>query len=194
VQKICKYKKWLQNVRAVVYSSVNVYKEKNMDEYYNKKAKYAYELYKAGKPFMKAYAAVKKGDKYIVLAHENGKYKYSLSGGGIDPGEDSVTAIKREIFEELNVNIKNIVSLGHYYMQKTWHYEGKDFDVDYDVEVFSADFDGYADNANFGLDGEFNNKGITIAEISEQEMLENVAEFTKHGIKLHPQDGEEASK
>jgi 8-oxo-dGTP pyrophosphatase MutT (NUDIX family) len=168
-----------------------------MGEYYNQKAKYAYELYKAGKPFMKVYAAVRKGDKYIVLDHEHDKYsekyKYSLSGGGIDPGEDSITAIKREIYEELNVNIKNIVSIGRYQMQKTWHYEGKDFDVDYDVEVFSADFDSYANNSNFGLAGEFAN-GMSIAEISKQELLDNVVEFTKFGIKLDSKNGENLGK
>lgn len=155
-----------------------------MDEYYNQKAKYAYGLFTAGKPFRKVYAAVEKDGEFIVLEHESGKYKYSLSGGGVDEGEDNITAIKRELMEELNINVEIVKSLGITKYQKTWHYEGKDFDVDYEAEIYLAKFLSYADNNNFGLKGEFDNKRIKVSLISKKEMLENVAEFCKFGLKF----------
>lgn len=152
--------------------------------YYEQKAKLAYELYLKGLPFKKVYAAVQKGDKYVVLKHETGKYKYSISGGGVDAGEDNITAIKREILEELNINIKIVKSLGVIKYFKTWHYDGKDFDVDYEAEIFLTEFVSYGDNANFGIEGEFDGKKISICEISKEEMLSTVAEFVTFGIKL----------
>ncbi|MDE6583204.1 MAG: NUDIX domain-containing protein [Clostridia bacterium] len=152
--------------------------------YYEQKAKIAYELYLKGLPFKKVYATVQKGDKFVVLKHEEGKYKYSLSGGGVDPGEDNVTAIKREILEELNINIKVVKSLGIAKYVRTWHYNGKHFDVDYEAEIFHTKFASYGENKNFGLEGEFTTKKISIDEISKEEMLANVAEFVTFGIKF----------
>lgn len=157
------------------------------DEYYNKKAKYAYELYMAGKPFKKVYAAVKKGDMYVVLKNKNGRYKYSLSGGGVDPGEDNITAIKREILEELNMNIEVIRSLGVRHYLRTWHYEEHEFDIDYEAEIFLTKFVSYAHNKDFGLDGEFSSE-VSIAEISKEEMLDTVYEFKDDKIRLRKDD------
>ena len=156
----------------------------NMDEYYIQKAKYAYSLFLEGKSFKKVYAAVEKDGEFIVLEHENGKYKYSLSGGGVDEGEDNLTAIKRELKEELNVNVEIVRSLGVIKYFKTWHFEGKDFDVDYEAEIFLTKFLSYDMNEQFGLDGEFTDKKIKIAQISKDEMLGHVAEFCKFGLKL----------
>jgi len=153
------------------------------EEYYNKKAKLAYELYTMGKPFRKVYAAVKKDEKYLVLKNDKGNYKYSLAGGGIDPSEDSVTAIKREILEELNVNVKVVKSLGMMHYVNTWSYEGQNFDVQYEVEIFLAEFKSFAHGKGFGLEGEFD-ENFSVAEISKEEMLSSVYEFTKGGIEL----------
>lgn len=155
-----------------------------MVDYYQQKAKYAYELFLKGKPFKKVYAVVRKGDKFVVLEHQKGKYKYSLSGGGVDKGEDNVTAIKREILEELNINIKIVKSLGTINYVATWKYEGKEFDVDYEAEIFLTEFVSYGVNKNFGIEGEFDTKEINISEISRNEMINNVAEFVAYGIKL----------
>lgn len=152
--------------------------------YYEQKAKYAYSLFLEGKPFKKVYAAVKKGDNFVVLQHEKGRDKYSLSGGGVDPGEDNITAIKREILEELNINIKIIKTLGVIKYIRTWHYEGKEFDIEYEAEIFLTEFVSYGDNKNFGIDGEFSDKKISIAEISKKELLKEVAEFKDFHLKL----------
>lgn len=153
-------------------------------DYNKQKAKLAYELYLKGLPFKKVYAVVQKGDKFVVLKHETGKYKYSLSGGGVDAGEDNITAIKREIIEELNINIKIVKSLGIAKYVRTWHYNGQDFDVDYEAEIFHTEFVSYGKNKDFGLEGEFDAKKISIDEISKDEMLANVAEFVSLGIKF----------
>lgn len=153
------------------------------EEYYNQKAKYAYQLYTEGKPFKKVYAAVKKGDKYIVLKNKKGNYKYSLSGGGVDPGEDNITAIKRELKEELNVNVKVVKPLGIVRLVKTWRYEGREFDVPYECEIFLTEFVSYANVKDFGLSGEFDDN-FSVAEVSKKEMVNNVFEFTKGGIKF----------
>lgn len=48
-----------------------------------------------------AYAVIADGDR-ILLAHwnESGRSGWTLPGGGIDPGEDPVDAVVREIAEE----------------------------------------------------------------------------------------------
>ena len=151
--------------------------------YYQQKAKYAYDLFLQGKPFKKVYAVVQKGDKYVVL-HNKTKNSYQLSGGGVDKGEDNIKAIKREIVEELNMQINIIKSLGTIKYFKTWRYEGKEFDVDYEAEIFYTSFVSYENNTKFGIEGEFDDKKIDIVEISKETMLQKVAEFTKFGLKF----------
>lgn len=153
--------------------------EKEESQNYNlKKAKYVYGLYQAGLPFKKVYAVVQKDKKFAVLELAPGKkYKYTLSGGGVDDGEDNITAIKREVLEELNMNIEIIKSLGVFNYFRTWLYEGKSFDVKYIAEVFLTKFVSYADNKDFGLSGEFFNKVKGVKLVSKKEMLENVARF-----------------
>ncbi len=156
------------------------------NSYYKNKAKKMYNLYINNLPCKKVYAAVKKGDKFVVLKDEkNPKWKYQLSGGGVEDGEDNVSAIKREIYEELNMNVKVIKSLGIINYVATWEFEGKKFDVKYEAEIFLTEFVCYLNNNKFGVDGEFDNSAISgIAEISKFEMLENVSEFKKHNILL----------
>lgn len=153
------------------------------EEYVNSKAERMYQLYMQGKPCRKVYAAVKKGDKYIVISAPGKKYKYQLSGGGVDGDESSTQALQRELLEELNVKVKNIKSLGQYTAIRTWHYKDIPFDVDYEVEVFHAEFASYANNTMFGLEGEFNTS-VKIEEITKEEMLKTVYEFVREGIKL----------
>lgn len=156
-------------------------------DYYQKKAKHAYELYLKGEPFRKVYAAVEKDGKFVVLKNDNpnkkAKYQFSLSGGGVDEGEDNVTAIKREVKEELNMNVEVVRSLGCVKYNQTWIYEGKEYNLDYLSEIFLVRFDSYSDNVALGLPGEFQH-GITIEEISKDELLENVFEFKDGGIKF----------
>lgn len=152
--------------------------------YAEKKAKYAWELYQKGLPFKKVYAAVEKGDKFVVLKHESLNYKYSLSGGGVDDGEDSITAIKRELLEELNMHVEVVRSLGSITYPSTRKYQDVEFELPCVAEIFYTKFVRYGDHHKIGLDGEFDKKKVEVAEISKEEMLASVAEFTKFGIKL----------
>lgn len=156
-------------------------------EYVNKKAKRMYELYLNNLPCKKVYAAVLKGDKFVVLKNEKSKnYKYEIAGGGVEDGETGEQAIKREILEELNMNVNVVKLLGTDSYKATWHYEDKQFDVNYKVEIYLTEFVSYANNNKFGLEGEFDgDNGITgIMEVTKQEMLENVYEFKSGGIKF----------
>ena len=156
--------------------------------YYEQKAKLAYELYQKGLPFQKVYAAVQKGDKFLVLKIPDKKFKYSLSGGGIDAGEDVETAIKRELMEEMNANVKFEKELGVIHYVHTWRYQGKEFDVNYDAHIVLVKFLSFAEKRKMGLDGEFDDKQVEIVEVSKDEMLKNVAEFASFGVKLDKED------
>ena len=152
--------------------------------YYEQKAKLAYELYQKGLPFQKVYAVVQKGNKFLVLTVPDKRYKYSLSGGGIDEGEDVVTAIKRELLEEMNVHVEFVRELDTIHYVHTWRYQGKEFDVGYEAHIVLVKFLSYDEKRKMGLDGEFDGKNVEIAEISKDEMLKNVAEFVDFGVKL----------
>ncbi len=65
----------------------------------------------AAAPRYTARAIVKKGDLYAVMYAEKFNL-YSLPGGGIDAGEDTVTALKREILEETGCTCATITPLG----------------------------------------------------------------------------------
>ncbi len=153
-------------------------------DYKEQKAKFAYELHLKGLPFKKVYGAVKKGDKFVVLKRENGKYKYEIAGGSVELNEANETAIKREILEELNFNVKIVRSLGVIKYLRTWKFQDHEFDIEHQAEIFLTEFVSYGKEKGFGLDGEFNEKEFSIAEISKEEMLANVAEFVSFGIKL----------
>ena len=155
-------------------------------DYYTQKAKRMYELYLKGEPCRKVYAAVRKQNKFVVIKNAEGKkWKYQIAGGGVETDETKQEAIKREVLEELNINAEIVKSLGFVVYKTNWNYEGKEFSVDYECEVFLLDFISYSDNDKFGLDGEFDETKVKgIALISEEEMLENVYEFASAGIKL----------
>jgi len=61
--------------------------------------------------------AVTKSDK-ILLAHNNGfkDNMYGLIAGFVEAGEDLSSAVKREIFEEVGIKVKNI----EYYRSSPW--------------------------------------------------------------------------
>lgn len=152
--------------------------------YYSEKCKHAYNCYKEGLPRKKVYAVVEKYDKFVVLKNDvRSNYKYSIPGGGIEKNEDFQTAIKRECLEELNMNVEFIKTLGVIYDKSKWEYKGKDFLVDDEMTIVYVKFDSYGNNNSLGIDGEFNSQDI-VREISKEEMIKNVAEFVKYGIKL----------
>lgn len=68
-------------------------------------------------------AVIKKENKFLCLQRNYNKYdyisfKYEFPGGKIEVGESEQSALKREIFEELNIEIQiinKIVSINHDY-------------------------------------------------------------------------------
>ena len=152
--------------------------------YYEQKAKLAYGLYQKGLPFQKVYAVVQKGDRFLVLKIAGKKFEYALSGGGIDEGEDVETAIKRELLEEMNAKVEFVKELGVIHYVRTWTYQGKEFDVNYEAHIVLTKFLAFAERKKMGLEGEFDGKDVEIVEVSKKEMLENVAEFVSFGVKF----------
>lgn len=61
--------------------------------------------------------AITKGDK-ILLAHNSGfkDNRYSLIAGFVEAGENLKSAVKREVFEEVGIKVKNI----RYYKSSPW--------------------------------------------------------------------------
>ncbi|OOM16048.1 NAD(+) diphosphatase [Clostridium saccharobutylicum] len=59
-------------------------------------------------------------DDKILLAHNKGfkNNKYSLIAGFVEAGEDLESAVKREVFEEVGIKIKNI----NYYTSSPWSF------------------------------------------------------------------------
>lgn len=59
--------------------------------------------------------------RLLVVKHKEKSASYVLPGGKMDPGEDPIACIKREILEELGVEIKGLRLLYVY----TWKKNGK---------------------------------------------------------------------
>ena len=155
-----------------------------MTDYYRSKALIAKDLYDKGLPFVKVYASVRNGDKFIVLTKEteNG-LDYQISGGGVDEGESLEQAIKRELREELGVEVEIIKELGVYdKLYKTWRLDGEEFDVRYEIHVFDTRLKKNL-NSDFGLAGEFD-KRFNIVEVDKQTLISKVKEFRDFGIKI----------
>ena len=69
------------------------------------------EGFSNAKPRKTARAILKNGDMYAIMYAEKFGL-YSLPGGGIDEGEDPLTAMKREILEETGCTCGRITELG----------------------------------------------------------------------------------
>ena len=154
-------------------------------DYYRQKALRAKELYDKGLPFVKVYAPVRVGDEFMVLKRTKGnEIYYDIAGGGVDEGETLEQAIKRELKEELNVEVDVIKELGVYNdMIRTWKLDDFSFDIRYEIHVFDTRLK-KTFNGEFGLDGEFNRKTTSVAKIDKQTLIENVPEFKDFGIKI----------
>ncbi len=152
--------------------------------YFEEKVKKAYVLSQQGLPFKKVYTVIEKDGLYVVLRNgENSKYKYSLSGGGVEDNEDNVSAVKREVLEEMGIDIEVERSLGTISYSTVWKYEEKPFEVKFEAEIYLSKYVSKI-NDNFGLEGEFG-KGISgVALITKEEMLKTVAEFVSFNVKL----------
>ena len=155
-----------------------------MAGYYRQKALRAKELYDKGLPFVKVYAPVRVGDKFMVLEKErDGKITYDIAGGGVDEGETLEKALLRELKEELRVRVKIVKELGVYdKMYREWELDGERFSIQYEIHVFDTVLI-KRKKGKLGLKGEFS--GITrIAEIDKETLLSSVAEFRDFGIRI----------
>jgi len=80
-----------------------------------------------------------KNNKILVIAghdyHKNENF-YRLIGGGIEFGETGVEAIKREVREEINAEIKNVNYLG--IIENIFNYEGESWHEI--ILVYKAEF------------------------------------------------------
>lgn len=96
-------------------------------------------------------AIVLRGSEILLLYTER-YHDYSLPGGGIDDGEDNLSALKRELKEETGAqNVTNIREFGLYEEYRPW-YKG-DFDVvhmesycyscDIDKELLEPEFESH---------------------------------------------------
>ena len=155
-----------------------------MSDYYRSKALIAKDLYDKGLPFVKVYAPVRNGDKFIVLTKETESgIKYQISGGGVDKGETLEQAIRRELREELGVEVEIIKELGVYdKLYKTWRLDGEEFDVRYEIHVFDTKLKKKF-GGDFGLSGEFD-KRFNIVEVDKETLISKVKEFRDFGIKI----------
>lgn len=154
------------------------------EEYYIQKATRAKALYEQGLPFVKVYATVRDGGKFIVLEkHKDGKIIYDLSGGGVEDNESVEDAIKRELREELQVEVDIIKKLGVYNNHyRTWRLYDEKFDIRYEIHVFDTVLKKQLKGKK-GLDGEFD-KDTKIVKIDKSTLLSEVAEFRDFGFKL----------
>ena len=61
--------------------------------------------------------AVRKGDKLLMAHNRNyGKNKYSILAGFVEYGESAEEAVRREVFEEVGIKVKNI----KYFSSQAW--------------------------------------------------------------------------
>ena len=94
-----------------------------------------------------AVAAILEYDKKIVLierAKDPGKGKLDLPGGFVDPKESAEEAIKREIKEELTINLRELRYLGscpNIYKYEDVIYHTCDLFFYSKIDALSADFD-----------------------------------------------------
>ena len=61
-----------------------------------------------------AYAIIAQGDELLLTLQDAAELELQLPGGGIDPGETSIQALHREVFEETGYRIFGIRRLGAY--------------------------------------------------------------------------------
>lgn len=85
------------------------------------------------KPRYTARAILKNGDKYAVM-HSHKFNIHSLPGGGVDEGEDTISALKREILEETGCLCDDIKELG-YVSENRFHCDYTQISYYYIVET-----------------------------------------------------------
>ena len=62
-----------------------------------------------------ALAVVRRGDKFLLVHEAKHGQRWFLPAGGIEPGEEFIAGVKREVYEEagIPVNLQGIIQLEH---------------------------------------------------------------------------------
>tara|TARA_Y100000310_G_scaffold344721_1_gene459025 strand:+ start:997 stop:1500 length:504 start_codon:yes stop_codon:yes gene_type:complete len=76
---------------------------------------------------------IKHKDHFLLTRPNYGHKQWIFPGGHVHSGETFETAIKREIFEELNISLNKVTALGVYPVE--WQYKK------YDITYFFAEID-----------------------------------------------------
>jgi 8-oxo-dGTP pyrophosphatase MutT (NUDIX family) len=75
------------------------------------------------------------GDKVLAVARRGTKNEWGLPGGKVDPGEDPVDALVREVLEETHISLDKsklkpvFQRIDHPFLVTTYIYNGNIFDV-----------------------------------------------------------------
>ena len=96
-----------------------------MNNYFQEKSKFYYELFLQGKLTKKVSALIRDKDKFLVLINKNNR-AYNV-GGSVDVGEKARQAILREINEETGAEASKIKYMTKIYYQVEWEYNGVKF-------------------------------------------------------------------
>ena len=96
-----------------------------MSDYFYKKSKYYYEMYKQNKLVRKVCAVVMNCNKILTLIKKDKAY---LIGGSVEKNETTKNAVVREVLEETGINVKIIKYLTKTYYSVKWQFEDKNFD------------------------------------------------------------------
>ena len=96
-----------------------------MSDYFYKKSKYYYEMYKQNKLVRKVCAVVKSGNEILVYIKNNKAY---LIGGSVEPNEKTRDAVVREVLEETGIKVEIVNYLTKTYYSVKWQFEDKSFD------------------------------------------------------------------
>lgn len=97
----------------------------------------------------RAARAIVLNQENILLLYTQRYHDYSLPGGGIDIGEDNLTALKRELREETGAqNITSIKAFGAYEEYRPWY--KNDYDVIHMLSYcYTCNIDGELLSPNF---------------------------------------------
>lgn len=100
----------------------------------------------------KATRAIVLNGSDILLLYTERYHDYSLPGGGIDEGEDNISALIRELKEETGAqNVRNIQEFGLYEEYRPWykpefdivHMESYCYSCDIDEELLDPEFEAH---------------------------------------------------
>jgi len=130
-------------------------------------------------------AIILKGSR-ILLLYTKRYDDLSLPGGGLDPGEDKIAGMIRELSEETGAkNVRNIKPFGIYEEYRPWY--KKDFDVQHMVSYcYTCEIDDELGETKYESYEVKNGMKVTWKNIHEaiKHNEKNIAESTKKGMSV----------